>query len=425
MRSRLLMALALALLLASAGSASAQLPVASAATLDRGFDPTAFGGGFAAIASNPAGLARADAPGFSLALPGISGVAGVGPVTLQDFADWEGQLLPAAVKDDWMARVRSSGGQSVRVGAGATPLALSIGPVGFQVSSRVGSRGQLSADAVELLLYGNAGRTGQPGDFDLTDSFLEGFAVSTAALSLGVRATERVLVGVTAKYSIGNGLGIARDGGSFVNGTPVSIDLDFPVLLPYPDGFEFDHGGGIGMDLGVIWDAGPLTAGATLENVFNTFEWDLTGYSYVPGQAVFSQDVRESDFDEVPLESAPQDLRDDFQALADELLPERRLAVGVHLEAYPTLDLFGNVQKSLTDGMSFEPDFYMGVGMEWSLLSFLPLRAHGAVITDGFQLGGGLSLVLGPVHLSGGAAMRSDSTQDSVLGTFTLSFGSH
>ena len=75
--------------------------------------------------------------------------------------------------------------------------------------------------------------------------------------------------------------------------------------------------------------------------------------------------------------------------------------------------------------MSFEPDFYGGIGGEFTGISFFHLRAHGALITDGFQLGGGASLILGPVHLSGGAAVRSESSHDSVLGTFTLSFGSH
>lgn len=75
--------------------------------------------------------------------------------------------------------------------------------------------------------------------------------------------------------------------------------------------------------------------------------------------------------------------------------------------------------------MSFDPDFFGGVGAEWTGLRVLPLRAHAAVISDGFQLGGGGTLVLGPVHLSGGMALRSASTRDSLLGNFTLSFGSH
>lgn len=417
---------ALALLFSQAVSVSAQLPQASAATLGRGFDPTAVGGGFAAIAGNPAGLAHADAPGFSLALPGASGHVGMGPVTWRELAEWEGRLVVDAVKDDWMARVDASGAQSVRSGSGVTPLAMTVGPVGVQVSSRVGGRAELSADGVELLLYGNAGRSGEPADFDLAGSSMDGFVVSTAALALGLRVTDRLLVGVTGKYSLGHGLVVARDGGSFLTSDPISVELDFPVMMPEFDGYRFDdHGDGIGMDLGVVLEGSPLTLGVVVENVFNTFEWRLDGYSYTPGQALFNEDERESDFDEVPLAEAPEDVRAEFLALADEFKLERRVAVGASLEALPRMRLFGNVQKSLTDGMGFDPDFYGGVGVEWSLLSFFPVRAHGAVITDGYELGGGASLVLGPVHFSGGLGMRSDSTQDSLLGTFTLSFGSH
>ena len=46
------------------------------------------------------------------------------------------------------------------VGVDATILALSMGKVGFQFSSVVGSDLNLSPDIVKLLLYGNAGRTG-------------------------------------------------------------------------------------------------------------------------------------------------------------------------------------------------------------------------------------------------------------------------
>ena len=95
------------------------------------------------------------------------------------------------------------------------------------------------------------------------------------------------------------------------------------------------------------------------------------------------------------------------------------------MDAAPSLRVFANVQKSVTDGMDFDPDFYGGAGAEWTGLSFFHVRAHGAVITDGYQLGGGATLALGPVRLSGGAALRSDSNNDSLLASFALSFGSH
>lgn len=418
-------AAALGGLILGAGAASAQLPQASAATLDRGFDPTAQGGGFAAIASNPAGLARPDAPSFSLALPALGVQAGMGPVTWSDLADWAGERLTESARTDWMARVEGSGSQTVRSGVGATVLAMTLGPFGFQASARAAAVADLSADATELMLYGNAGRTGEPRDFDLAGSQIDGFALSTFAVSYGMTATDGLYLGATAKYVVGNALGIARNLGSFVTSDPVSVDLDFPVLYSATDPYPFDQGHGVGLDVGAIMEGEPVTFGLVIENLFNTFAWDLTGYSYIPGQAVFDADVRESDFDEVPLDSASQAVRDYFQGQADDLKPETRVALGASMPWLADLRVFANVQKSLTDGMSFEPDFYGGVGAEWTGISFFHLRAHAAGISDGYEVGGGASLVLGPVHVSGGAGYRSQSSSDSLLATFALSFGSH
>lgn len=404
--------------------ATAQLPQASAAVLDRGLDVTAPGGGFAAIASNPAGLARADAPGFSLAIPAFSTSAGVGPIALSDLVDYEGQFIDAPLKEEWLSRVSAAGGETGRVSAGLTGLALTAGSVGFQISSRIGGTTDLSPDAIELFLYGNAGRTGAARALDLEGSYLEGFAVTTGALSVGMRATEQLLVGITGKYTIGQGLVVGRDGGSFLSSDPIAVELDFPILVSYTDGFRFDNGSGFGVDLGAIWE-GPITFGMTIENVFNTFAWRLEDFRYVPAQAVFDEDVRASDFGEQPLAAAPRAVRADFEALAEDYGLETRVAVGASMPLTPSLTVQGTLQKSLTEGMGFDPDFYGGAGAELTALSLLPLRAHVAVITDGYELGGGASLVLGPVHVSGGASLRSESTHDAVLGTFTLSFGSH
>jgi hypothetical protein len=343
---------------------------------------------------------------------------------MADLVDYEDQFLDVTVKEEWLDRIGAAGGQTGRLGAGVTGLAMTAGAFGLQVSTRMGGSADLSADAIELMLYGNAGRTGEPQDLDLDGSYLQGFWVTTGAVAFGIRASDQLLLGVTGKYSIGNGLAVGQDAGSFLSADPISVELDFPILASYTDEFHFDNGTGFGMDLGAIWE-GPISLGVTLENVFNTFEWRLDGFRYLPAQAVFDEDVRESDFEEQALADAPADVRADFEALADEFKLERRVAVGASMLLNPALTVFGNVQKSLTDGMSFDPDYYAGVGAELTALSFLPIRAHGAVISDGYELGGGASLVLGPVHLSGGAALRSESTHDSVLATFALSFGSH
>lgn len=406
----------------AAAPLSAQLPQASATALGMGFNTTASTRGFAAIANNPAGLGMDDSPGFSLAIPAVVLEGGFGPVTLSDLADWEGRRPPVSVRDEWLERVTASGGQSGPLLAGATPIALSIGSFGFQLSTQVGGEASLAPDAVELLMYGNAGRTGSAEDFDLAGSSLDGFVLSTAALAWGFQANERLFLGVTGTYSVGSGLLVGRDVGSAFRSDPVEVEVRFPVLYPdWEQGETFDNGSGVGLDVGATWVGPSLTVGATIQNLVNTFEWDLDGFLYVPGQAVFDLGSSESDFEEQPASGAPQELLD---AAAD-LTLEPVFAVGVELEPSSLLRLSGDIRKRVSGGMSVGPDFHMGVGAELRALSFLPLRGHFAVVSEGVQVGGGASLVLGPVNLTGAGAYRTGDFGDAALGMFTLSFGAN
>jgi hypothetical protein len=401
------------------GSGSAQLPQATAAALGLGFNMTASARGFAAVANNPAGLAHPASPGFSLAIPAIAIQTGLGPVELGDFADWQGELLTDPVKAEWLQRIVDSGGQSGTVGAGAAGLALSVGPVGVQVGAIVAGEVRLTPDAAELLLYGNAGRTGSPGDFELEGSAIDGFALSTVAVSFGMRASERLFLGATGTYAIGQGLIVARDLGSSVDSDPLGITLQFPVLAPDFENAGFDQGSGVGLDVGALWEGPTLTLGATVQNVFHTFEWKLDEHVYRPGEALFTQGVSSSDFDEQPATAAPQSLLD---VVADRGI-EPVLSVGAEWRPSSLLSIQGDVRKRVTGGLDIGPELHAGAGVEMRAIPFLPLRAHVAVMTGGAQVGGGASLVLGPVNLSGAGAYRTGDGNSSVLGMFSLSFG--
>lgn len=422
-RTRFGLALAFTFL---AAPAAAQLPQASATSLGLGFNTTASARGFAALANNPAGLGMADSPGFSLAIPAVAVETGLGPVTLSDLADWDGRLVPDEIKDAWLESVIASGAQAGTVSAGATPVAFSLGSLGFQLSAQAGGQVSLGPDAVQLLLYGNAGRTGQAEDFDLVGSTLDAFLLSTAAVGYGFRASPNLHLGVTAKYTVGSGLVVGRDAGSILQSDPLRAQIEFPVLFTdYEDEFgneregAFDHGSGVGFDVGAIWVGPSLTVGATIQNVVNTFEWDPTGFSYIPGEALFETGSGESDFEERPADGAPQSLL----AAAEELTLDPVYSVGVQLDASSLLRLTADIRKRTSGGLVLGPDFHLGVGAELRALSVLPVRAHLAKVSDGVQVGGGASLVLGPVNLSGAVALRTGEVEDATLGMVTLSFG--
>lgn len=396
----------------------AQLPQASAAALGMGYNTTASPRGFAAVANNPAGLGLPGSPGFSLAIPGLVAEAGFGPITLGDLVDWERRTVPVGVKEEWLARVVESGGQGGESGAAVTAVALNVGSVGLQISSRAGGAVAISPDAVELVLFGNAGRTGTERDFDLTGSTFDGYAMSTAALSWGFQASRQMYLGVTGSYSIGSGLVVGRDGGSLLRSSPLSIEVDFPMLVPSED-WSFNNGSGLGLDVGAVWVGPRMTVGATIQNIVNTFEWNLDGYSYVAGVARYEQGDSQSDFDEQPADDMPQSFRD----IVEGLTPKPAFAVGIEMSPSPILRLAADVRKRSAEGLVFGPEFHLGVGAELRAISFLPLRTHLNVVTGGMQIGGGASLVLGPVNLSGGIARRSGDFGAATLGMLTLSFG--
>lgn len=420
-RNSLAAALAMAAFVPALGCASlsGQLPQASAAALGMGYNMTASARGFAAVANNPAGLGMADSPGFSLAIPAVAVEAGLGPVSLSDLADWEGRLVPEDVKRDWLERVAAAGGQGGSVFAGVTPVALSVGSFGIQASSQAAAAVDLPADAVELMLFGNAGRTGTAGDLEFAGSSIDSFVLSTIAVSWGFRASDALHLGVTGKYQGGSGLIVARDDGSLFRSDPLAVELSFPALSPEGEHFGFDDGSGVGLDVGAIWTGPSVTVGATIQNLVSTFEWDLAGFSYVPGQAVFAVGSAESDFDEQPASGAPQVLLD----AAEELTLKPAFAVGVEMSPTSLVRLQADIRKRVSGGLAVGPDFHMGVGAELLALPVLPLRAHLAAVSGGVQVGGGASLVLGPMHLSGAIALRTEEGSNATIGMLTLSFG--
>ena len=407
-------------------SLGAQLSPGSAAALGMGNNSTALARGVSAMSFNPAGLGMPESPSFTLALFPAVGHQGLQPVGLSDLVDVEGTLLSPEVKEDWLRRIGEADGETGALGADVTPLAFTGGPVGLQFSTLVRGGAALNEDGAEVLLYGNAGRTGSPQDLSLQGSSLSGLAVSTVGVSLGLplwvegRAGDQstLALGGTLKYSVGHALVHARDLGSGIVSDPLEVSVTFPMIVSDTSDLELDHGTGVGLDLGGLWRQGPWTVGVAVQNLVHSFEWDLEGMSYRPGELLFNEDVSESDFDARPAGQAPETLRED---VAD-LTFKPRLAIGGAYDATPDLTVTADLGKRFGDGIQVGPEFHMGMGLEYRALPWLPLRVGAAKITDGFQFGGGLTLALGPVYLGwAGALQRGD--LEGTLGSFSLSFG--
>jgi hypothetical protein len=218
---------------------------------------------------------------------------------------------------------------------------------------------------------------------------------------------ERMAIGFTAKYVMGNGIAIAQDVGS-VLGTGTELEFEFPLIVP-DSGYNGTLGNGVGGDIGLAWSAGAWRVGVLAENVFNTFQWDTLRLSSISGVGYFSLDSTSTDFaTQRPFSDAPAALRD--------IVANQRffptITLGTAFKPMRTLTLTADIKASLggDDAIVIGPKSRVGVGMEWRLLSFLPLRAGVASVTDGWQAGAGLGLRLLGYELGLSSSIRRRGT---------------
>jgi hypothetical protein len=412
------------LLAAAAAPAAGQLVNPSAAALGFGDNYTAMARGYAATAWNPAALGMPDNPGASFAVLPVQVIGGVGPITLRDLSDWQGRLLPDAVKDEWHQRIVGAGGQKGSAGTDLTYLSLQVGRVGFQASSSARLLSAMGPGAAELLLYGNVGRTGEAGHFTLEGSAFELAAASSVGISYGhpiVRERFRaVALGATLTHTMGHALLSARDRGSVVRSDPLELRIDFPVIHSDTTGdlSALNSGGGTSLDLAGVWEEGPWRLGVVVRNLVDGFTWDEDRLFYRPGIVAADGDETMSDFEAHPFAGAPQAVRDRIDGLGF----ARSIALGFAYEVDPRVVASADLHRrgeSILSG----PRTHLGAGVQVSPVEWLPLRLGAAAITGGHLLSAGMGLELGPVHLSlSGATTRSEHGDGSMV-MFGLSGG--
>lgn len=397
--------------LATALPASAQLPNASTPALGMGNNFTAAARGFGALAWNPALLGASANTGASMTLLTAVSGAGLGPIGLSDIADYSDELVPDAVKQDWLARARRSGSERGTVDADMTWGAAQIGRVGVQVSSSVRTLADLSPDVLQLILFGNVDENGNPATLDFAGSSLDLAAFSTLALGYAqpvqIAPGARLLVGVSGKYTIGHLLvtGDESQGTASAGG----FDLAFPMVntIIDPDSFKLNNGTGIGVDVGVALELGAWTFGAAVQNVTNTFEWDADKLLYRPLTLRAANGELVADTEEQPLEDAPEAL----QEHAADLGFNTSFGVGAAYQAMDDLLVTADLRRGSEEGILTGPTSHLGGGAEYRLLSWLPVRVGAAAISlgadnSGFQFGGGLGINLGGWNLSASALQR-------------------
>jgi hypothetical protein len=409
------------LIAASASVAAAQLPNASPAATGLSGAFTTRARGYDAVAWNPANLGLAGNPGFSLGVLAVHGASGLDPISLSDFAPYSGKPLPASQREAWVQTVVAKGGQNGHIDGGVTALALSAGPFAFQVAGSVAGSTKLNGDAFEAIFFGNAGRTGSATDLNFQGSNLRFGAFTTAAASYGAsfggeKSDSRWGLGVTAKYVIGNAVGIGQDIGSTTTNDAVTVN--FPVIYSRPDS-NLAVGSGAGLDLGLAWSNRRVTFGATVQNVVNSFAWDETKLMSKSATLLFDGSTSDSDFDDKPYSSAPAELR--AKIAEDKFKPI--VAAGIAFDVSSSLTISADARQQLGDALLLGPKTQVSGGVEFRGIPALRLRGGASYVTNGWGMSGGAGLAIGPYELGVGAALRTvNGGQEPVITINVLSF---
>jgi hypothetical protein len=217
---------------------------------------------------------------------------------------------------------------------------------------------------------------------------------------------------------------MADDAGSSLGTNEVL--LRFPVVtvrtadnaffgpIPGPD-YNGVAGTGLGADLSVAWAGGPWKVGMLAENVFNSFKWDTERLAFLPGTGSFNADSNSTDFDQRPYSVAPQALRDLVEAQSF----KPAVTIGAALQIIPSLTVTADIKQSMADddAIVIGPKNRFGVGAEWRLLPFIPLRAGVASVSDGWQAGAGVGVhILGfELSVSSGVRQRGSARESGMM----------
>ncbi|PYP67324.1 MAG: hypothetical protein DMD26_04965, partial [Gemmatimonadetes bacterium] len=225
-----------------------------------------------------------------------------------------------------------------------------------------------------------------------------------------------------------NALLLGEDAGSQLDANPLALDVQFPIIQSDTslNGMP-QRGHGLGIDVGAAWQSGPLAIGASIQNLVNTFKWNVNEMYFRPGGALFTTSgTRQTNFDAMAMTAVPDSLRARASALGAEIDAMRfkpMLNVGASFQVLPFLTTTADVRQELGDGMRLGERTHVGAGAELRLIPFLPLRAGLAAITGGYVASAGAGLEVAFFHLNAGIAARKTEYGQYPSAAITISLG--
>jgi hypothetical protein len=425
-RATLLLA---ALLLPAA--AHAQLPDPATRALGMGGAYTSIARGYEAVRWNPALLAARGRPGLTIGLPHVLVEAGSNTYGFGDFRRYADATLSDQDKQDLLDRITQDDSVlTIRTITGISPFGLSIGPFGFSIGTAGDADFSLGRDAVELALFGNAGRTGPGEFFTAAGSRARGWAATTIAGSFATAfdiPLGRLSVGATYKRVIGHFIGRASETASQFQVNPqFQVNAaGHAIYTGYSDAFdvsgpgdllggEANAGSGFGVDVGGVLQLGgrTLTLSAVLVNVLGSMDWDADRLRYERVLYAVQQnpDGSVTDTESRTTLTTPQAVEGDAtaRALRDQLLANSdfsryvRGAASLRLAGFT---LSGDLLVRITEGLDAVPSRQIAAGAEYRLLGVIPLRAGFATdFSNSLMLSAGTGLHLLGINIDASIA---------------------
>lgn len=395
----------LALFAASAAEARAQLPDPSARSAGLDFAYLARARGYEATFWNPANLALPDRPGWSVGLPGGNAFLANNSLGYGRIESLYGNFLDRQAKSRLLADIRKGDPNrpfELAAEAGANVVGLSLGPFAIAIGSSGTAVGRLSADALELLLFGNAGESGTGKDFNLQGSSGVAWWTSDVALSYGHAITIPALdwigmkfaAGATVHYTIAHSFARIDDRGTQLTTDPLAASVG-AELVNTTDAWS---GSGWSVDLGTAMKWGPWSVGLAARNLLRNMAWDPNGTELTLYRASADFDSTSSVKETRPFaELAPEEQDSVRQLLQDADFPTA-IRLGGSYQAARRLTLSADYEEVIGGTLRTGWDRTFALGAEVRPLGFLPLR--GGVGTDfsDISYAAGLGIYGGPVH---------------------------
>lgn len=387
-------------------------------------DPSARSGGFAgafltrargyeATFWNPAVLGLPDAPPWSAGLPGVSGFLANNSLSYGQIQGLYGEFLDESEKSALLADIRRDDPNrrfEIAADLEAHGVGASIGRFAVAVGTAGRARGRLSADAIELLLFGNVGEDGTGGSFDLEGSDGSAWWTTGVSVSYGhpftVPALDwlgmRFAVGVTFNYAYAHGLVQYRDRGSLITSDPLAATVDGQRISTT----DFSAGSGWSFDLGGVATWGPWTAGLSIRNLIGDLAWNEDEIEVANFTAAADFDATTSDDTTRTFEQLSPEEQDRIREILGEADFPTRVRIGATYQLAPSLSLSGDYEE-VVDGMLHTGwDRTLAVGAEFRPFSVLPLRGGLGTSFEDFAFGGGFGIHGGPVHFDLSAVRR-------------------